>query len=188
MAIKTEKTYKRMANIAERKRLAYVLKFLKEEKYIANYTAFLTKYGLRNTYLVDLRRPQVSMYISDVVVAVYTDFPVIRKEWLTAGTGRMTNLQFRNERGIKNNDMYERWELMAKDVIKEYEEEILNEMKKENPEYSITPTNVIETTQTISTQNINAMIEYLMAQLSERDKTIQELKNEIEQMKKAVEN
>ena len=84
--------------------------------------------------------------------------------------------------------MYERWELMAKDVIKEYEEEILNEMKKENPEYSITPTNVIEATQTISTQNINAMIEYLMAQLNERDKTIQELKNEIEQMKKAVEN
>lgn len=187
MAKKTEKTYKRYASIIERQRLAFALKFLKDEGYIPNYVRFLAKYKLRQCYIADLRRTNISMSISSVVVIVYTDYPIINKEWLLYGQGQIFNLQYRNESAIKENDTYERYEIMFREIIKEFEMRVnkfAEEVEELKPLINTTPVEEPK----ISSQNLNTMISYLMSQLSEKDSIIKQLKEQIAEMQKAVED
>lgn len=188
MAKKTEKTYKRFASIIERQRVVFALKFLKDERYIRSYATFLSKYKLRQCYIADLRRTNISMTIDNVVVIIYTDFPIINKEWLVYGQGRIFNLQYRNESAIKENDTYERYEIMFRETIKEFElrvNKFAEEVEELKPLINTTP---VEEAPTVSSQNVNTMISYLMSQLSEKDSIIKELKEQIAEMQKAVED
>lgn len=188
MAKKSEKTYKRLASMIERQRVMFALKFLKDEGYIYSYGLFLRKYKLRQCYIADLRRTDISMNIDNIVVIIYTDYPVINKEWLLYGQGRMFNLQYRSQSAIENNNTYERYEVMFREVIREFEVKA-NKFAKEV--YELQPlieTTPVEEAPTVSSQNLNIMINYLMSQLSEKDSIIKELREQIAEMQKAVED
>lgn len=173
---KTGKIYKRVANYSERQRFKFVLKFLKEEKYIPSYGVYLAKYGLRKNYINDLKREFVSMSIDSAVFQTCNDYPIIRKEWVRYGTGKMLSLKYRHQQALEEDNRYTRWENEAaqlqRDLTKSFLP-LLPEMEAEE----------------IAPQKNDALVEYLIEQLKARDTRITELENMINDLKnKAVED
>jgi uncharacterized membrane protein YvbJ len=76
---------------------------------------------------------------------------------------------------------------MFREIIKEFEMRVnkfAEEVEELKPLINTTPVEEPK----ISSQNLNTMINYLMSQLSEKDSIIKELKEQIAEMKKAVED
>lgn len=75
-------------NNLEKQRFAFVLKFLKETKFIANQSAFCTSLGIRKSFFYDINRSEpVYIRIDGVLSKIKHEFPFINADWVKTGYG-----------------------------------------------------------------------------------------------------